>query len=132
NSPSNTSRSRQRSKAPVISPSGRCFSIRSSRASAPLNDSSTTSWTSIERSCRASGPDQADAASEDAGATTRPRSSCTLGCVIRLAILGFWHVHASDYAADAQAHPETEIVAAWDDDATRGAARAAELGVPFQ
>jgi 1,5-anhydro-D-fructose reductase (1,5-anhydro-D-mannitol-forming) len=52
--------------------------------------------------------------------------------VIRLAILGFWHVHASDYAAEAQAHPETEIVAAWDDDATRGAARAAQLGVPFQ
>jgi predicted dehydrogenase len=50
--------------------------------------------------------------------------------VIRLAILGFWHVHAADYAAEAQAHPDTEIVAAWDEDATRGAARAANLGVP--
>jgi predicted dehydrogenase len=51
--------------------------------------------------------------------------------VIRLAILGFWHVHATDYAAEAQAHPGTEIVAAWDDDAGRGAAHAAELGVQF-
>jgi predicted dehydrogenase len=49
--------------------------------------------------------------------------------VIRLAILGFWHVHAADYAAEALAHPETEIVAAWDEDATRGAARADGLGV---
>lgn len=52
--------------------------------------------------------------------------------MIRLAILGFWHVHAADYAAEAQTHPGTEIVAAWDDDAGRGAAHAAELGVPFQ
>jgi predicted dehydrogenase len=51
--------------------------------------------------------------------------------VIRLAILGFWHVHATDYAAEAVAHPETEIVAAWDDDAARGAARAGELGAAF-
>jgi predicted dehydrogenase len=50
--------------------------------------------------------------------------------VIGVAILGFWHVHAADYAAEAQAHPETRIVAAWDEDAVRGAARAAELGVP--
>jgi predicted dehydrogenase len=45
-------------------------------------------------------------------------------------MLGFWHVHAADYAEEAQAHPDTEIVAAWDEDATRGAERAAELGVP--
>jgi predicted dehydrogenase len=51
--------------------------------------------------------------------------------VIRVAILGFWHVHAADYAAEAQAHPDTEIVAAWDEDPARGAARAAELDVPF-
>jgi predicted dehydrogenase len=47
-------------------------------------------------------------------------------------MLGFWHVHAKDYAGEAQAHPETEIVAAWDEDATRGAARAGELCVPFE
>jgi 1,5-anhydro-D-fructose reductase (1,5-anhydro-D-mannitol-forming) len=51
--------------------------------------------------------------------------------VIRLAILGFWHVHAADYAAEAQANPQTEIVAAWDDDAARGEARARELGARF-
>jgi 1,5-anhydro-D-fructose reductase (1,5-anhydro-D-mannitol-forming) len=50
--------------------------------------------------------------------------------VIRIAILGFWHVHAADYAAEAQAHPEVEIVAAWDEDAARGTTRAGELGVP--
>jgi 1,5-anhydro-D-fructose reductase (1,5-anhydro-D-mannitol-forming) len=55
----------------------------------------------------------------------------TLLGVIRLAILGFWHVHAADYAAEAGAHPETEIVAAWDDDAARGEARARELGARF-
>ena len=45
-------------------------------------------------------------------------------------MLGFWHVHAADYAEEAQDHSATEIVAAWDEDAARGAARAAELGVP--
>jgi 1,5-anhydro-D-fructose reductase (1,5-anhydro-D-mannitol-forming) len=51
--------------------------------------------------------------------------------VIRLAILGFWHVHAKDYAAEAQVNPRTEIVAAWDEDAARGEARAQELGAQF-
>jgi 1,5-anhydro-D-fructose reductase (1,5-anhydro-D-mannitol-forming) len=51
--------------------------------------------------------------------------------VIRLAILGFWHVHAADYAAEAQTNPRTEIVAAWDEDAARGEARARELGAQF-
>jgi 1,5-anhydro-D-fructose reductase (1,5-anhydro-D-mannitol-forming) len=51
--------------------------------------------------------------------------------VIRLAILGFWHVHAGDYATEAQDHPDTQIVAAWDEDAARGTIRASELGVPF-
>jgi len=50
---------------------------------------------------------------------------------MRIALLGFWHVHAKDYAADAAAHPETEVVAAWDDDPTRGATRASQLGVPL-
>jgi predicted dehydrogenase len=51
--------------------------------------------------------------------------------VIRLAILGFWHVHAADYTAEALSHPQTEIVAAWDEDAARGEARARELGAQF-
>ena len=50
---------------------------------------------------------------------------------MRVAMLGFWHVHAKDYAAEAQAHPDVEIVAAWDEDPTRGEAAAADLGVPF-
>jgi 1,5-anhydro-D-fructose reductase (1,5-anhydro-D-mannitol-forming) len=51
--------------------------------------------------------------------------------MIRVAVLGFWHVHAKDYAGEATAHPGTEIVAAWDDDPDRGRERAAALGVPF-
>jgi predicted dehydrogenase len=51
--------------------------------------------------------------------------------VIRIAILGFWHVHATDYAREAIDHPRTEIVAAWDEDPERGRAGAASLGVPF-
>ena len=37
----------------------------------------------------------------------------------------------TDYAGEAQAHPDVEIVAAWDEDPTRGADGAADLGVPF-
>lgn len=48
-----------------------------------------------------------------------------------MAILGFWHVHAADYAREAQQHPRTEIVAAWDEDAERGRARAGSLGARF-
>ena len=35
---------------------------------------------------------------------------------INVAVLGFWHVHAAEYAARAQRHPDTALVAAWDDD----------------
>jgi 1,5-anhydro-D-fructose reductase (1,5-anhydro-D-mannitol-forming) len=48
-----------------------------------------------------------------------------------VAVLGFWHVHASDYAREVREHPDTELVAAWDPEAARGAAGAAELGVEF-
>jgi 1,5-anhydro-D-fructose reductase (1,5-anhydro-D-mannitol-forming) len=51
--------------------------------------------------------------------------------MIRVAILSFWHVHATDYSREAIDHPQTEIVAAWDEDPERGRARAASLGVPF-
>lgn len=51
--------------------------------------------------------------------------------MIRLALLGFWHVHAKDYVKEAAENPETEIVAVWDDDAERGQAGADSLGVPF-
>jgi 1,5-anhydro-D-fructose reductase (1,5-anhydro-D-mannitol-forming) len=51
---------------------------------------------------------------------------------LRIGILGYWHVHARDYAADAAANPDTQVVAVWDDDAERGMAGAASLGVPFE
>jgi 1,5-anhydro-D-fructose reductase (1,5-anhydro-D-mannitol-forming) len=50
---------------------------------------------------------------------------------LRVAVLGFWHVHAGDYARQAQAHPGTELVAVWDDDVALGQAGADQFGVPF-
>jgi 1,5-anhydro-D-fructose reductase (1,5-anhydro-D-mannitol-forming) len=52
--------------------------------------------------------------------------------VLRIAMLGAWHVHAPDYAEEVKAHPDTEIAVVWDHDATRGEEFAKELGVPFQ
>jgi predicted dehydrogenase len=51
--------------------------------------------------------------------------------MVRVAILGFWHVHAEDYAREAEAHPEAEVVAVWDEDPGRGRAAAAARGVRF-
>jgi 1,5-anhydro-D-fructose reductase (1,5-anhydro-D-mannitol-forming) len=51
--------------------------------------------------------------------------------MIRLAMLSFWHVHAPDYAGQAQQHPGTEIVAVWDEDPGRGEEQAGKLGVDF-
>jgi 1,5-anhydro-D-fructose reductase (1,5-anhydro-D-mannitol-forming) len=51
--------------------------------------------------------------------------------VLRLAILGFWHVHAMDHVREAQRHPDTEIVVAWDDDPHRGHAAAEAIGVDW-
>jgi 1,5-anhydro-D-fructose reductase (1,5-anhydro-D-mannitol-forming) len=51
--------------------------------------------------------------------------------MIRVAMLSFWHVHARDYARQAQEHPDVSIVAAWDEDAQRGRTRAEELGARF-
>jgi predicted dehydrogenase len=51
--------------------------------------------------------------------------------MIRVAILSFWHVHADDYAREAQAHPKTQVVAAWDENAARGRAKARDLGATF-
>lgn len=50
---------------------------------------------------------------------------------LSVAILGFWHVHAADYARSVTAHPDTRLAAVWDPDAERGRAAAAELGVEF-
>jgi predicted dehydrogenase len=51
--------------------------------------------------------------------------------VIRVAILSFWHVHADDYTREAQAHPRTQVVAVWDEDAARGRAKASSIGATF-
>ncbi|MGI8475662.1 MAG: Gfo/Idh/MocA family protein, partial [Thermomicrobiales bacterium] len=51
---------------------------------------------------------------------------------MRIAILGFWHVHAKDYAVDIRANPESELAAIWDDEPTRGRAAAAEWNAAFQ
>lgn len=50
---------------------------------------------------------------------------------MRLALLSFWHVHAADYAREAEEHPETELVAIWDELPERGRLEATARGVPF-
>lgn len=47
------------------------------------------------------------------------------------AVLGFWHVHAGDYARQIQEHPGTSLVAVWDDDAERGRAGAEQFDAEF-
>lgn len=51
--------------------------------------------------------------------------------MLKVAMLSFWHVHAKDYARMANQHPDTEIVAIWDEDAERGRSKAEEYGVRF-
>ena len=50
---------------------------------------------------------------------------------IKVAVLGFWHVHAAEYAARIHQHPDTELVAVWDDDSARGRASAAAVEATF-
>ena len=50
---------------------------------------------------------------------------------ITVAVLGFWHVHAAEYAARIQQHADTELVAVWDDDPARGQAGADAAGAAF-
>lgn len=51
--------------------------------------------------------------------------------MMKVAMLSFWHVHAKDYARLAIEHPDTEIVAVWDEIQERGREKADELGVSF-
>jgi 1,5-anhydro-D-fructose reductase (1,5-anhydro-D-mannitol-forming) len=51
--------------------------------------------------------------------------------VIKVAILSFWHVHAKDYAREANEHPDTQIVALWDELPERGHKEAENRGVRF-
>jgi 1,5-anhydro-D-fructose reductase (1,5-anhydro-D-mannitol-forming) len=50
---------------------------------------------------------------------------------ITVGVLGFWHVHAAEYAARAHQHPETELVGVWDDDPRRGHAGADAVDAAF-
>ncbi|MDB5053011.1 MAG: oxidoreductase [Bacilli bacterium] len=51
--------------------------------------------------------------------------------MINVAILSFWHVHAGEYTELALEHPNTQVVAIWDELPERGRLEAAQLGVPF-
>jgi 1,5-anhydro-D-fructose reductase (1,5-anhydro-D-mannitol-forming) len=51
--------------------------------------------------------------------------------MINLAILSFWHVHAKDYAREAIAHADVDLVALWDEDPVRGRAEAERRGTAF-
>ncbi|GGG62748.1 Gfo/Idh/MocA family protein [Paenibacillus radicis (ex Gao et al. 2016)] len=51
--------------------------------------------------------------------------------MLRIGKISYWHVHAWDYTKQAQEHPDTEIVAVWDEIPARGEEAAAKLDVPF-
>ncbi|MFZ0368616.1 MAG: Gfo/Idh/MocA family oxidoreductase [Halobacillus sp.] len=51
--------------------------------------------------------------------------------MLRVALLSKWHVHAVDYAAQAQENPNIIISSVWDEDPVRGKEWAEELEVPF-
>lgn len=59
-------------------------------------------------------------------------SPSTAAAPLRIAVLSAWHVHAEEYGRAAIEHPDTELVAVWDDDAARGQELAQRLGVPFE
>ncbi len=50
---------------------------------------------------------------------------------MKVASISFWHLHGTDYAKDAQSHPDVDLVALWDDDLERGRAGAEKHGIPF-
>ncbi len=50
---------------------------------------------------------------------------------LSLALVGFWHVHAEDYASQVGAIAGAELVAAWDDDPVRGREGAERLGIQY-
>lgn len=51
--------------------------------------------------------------------------------MLRIGMLSFWHVHAKDYARQANEHPRAEIVAVWDEQPERGRGEADARGVSF-
>lgn len=51
---------------------------------------------------------------------------------LRVALLSRWHVHADDYAKEANAIDGIHVATVWDEDRGWGRAWAEELGVPFE
>lgn len=51
--------------------------------------------------------------------------------LMRVAVVGAWHVHAKDYVRDCIDNPQTELVAVWDENAERGRPFAEANEVPF-
>ena len=49
--------------------------------------------------------------------------------MLQLALLSFWHVHAKDYLQDAAQHPDTKVVAVWDEIYERGQHEAEKRGL---
>ncbi|MBO3748809.1 Gfo/Idh/MocA family oxidoreductase [Streptosporangiaceae bacterium NEAU-GS5] len=50
---------------------------------------------------------------------------------MRVAVAGFWHVHAADYAESIRSHDGTELAGVWDDDESRGRVAAEAYGTAF-
>ena len=50
---------------------------------------------------------------------------------IGVGVVGFWHVHANDYARDTVRHPDTALVGGWDPDPEIAREGAAVLGIPL-
>lgn len=52
--------------------------------------------------------------------------------MLKVAMLSKWHVHAGGYAEEFKAAPGVEITVVWDEDKTRGAEWAKEIGCEFE
>lgn len=51
--------------------------------------------------------------------------------MLKVAMIGKWHVHAEGYANDFNTQPDSKVVCVWADDRARGSAWAEKLQVPF-
>lgn len=51
--------------------------------------------------------------------------------IMKVAIIGTWHVHTEEYTRAILENPKAEAVAVWDSDAARGKAFADKMGLPF-
>ncbi|ANE46153.1 oxidoreductase [Paenibacillus swuensis] len=51
--------------------------------------------------------------------------------MIRIGMISYWHVHAEDYTREVLNHPDTEIVAIWDEIPERGKAMSEKYDAPF-